>query len=243
MKKTILFILLAALILLASCSAENENNEKNIVKTFGFKNLDMSEKIADINNIEAITEISAQIILCCVKSCKEVSINDLDEFNFTYEVEVRKIYLNVNDRLKEGDIIAVSSSEGIILANEAKARFGSSAHAQKFGYFNNDYGDNDYFTASCYDAVPIEVGKTYIMYLTDEYLENWSLYAETGRMYLYEIEGDMVYSGVDRNKLDLSFKKLEKQIIGDIEKRTGRVDEIGFDAYLDELAKKQVNSK
>jgi hypothetical protein len=79
------------------------------------------------------------------------------------------------------------------------------------------------------------------MYLTDEYSENYSVYAETGKMFLYEynIANEVIYQGINYDKLEITFDELEAQIYEDITNRTGRADEIGSDAYIDELG--QIN--
>ncbi len=41
----------------------------------------------------------------------------------------------------------------------------NNATAKKLNILQGEYNDNEYITSSTWDAVPIEVGKTYIMFI------------------------------------------------------------------------------
>lgn len=236
-----LFIILICGILLIACSSNSKVSDRIIVQQYGFKTLEMADAIAELNTIESITEISSNVVLCKVIKLNNVSVTQTNQLDFEYEVQIEKVYLNANNLLNDGDIITISSSEGIIKGSEFNKLIKDSKHANKFGYANIEYKENEYITSSYYDAIPIEVGKTYIMYLTDRYYETYKVFAESGRMFLYEYTDEVVYSGSEFLKNDLSFEELETQIYNAIKNRTGRADEIGYHSYLEELGKTQKN--
>jgi len=248
-KLSYIFILLMLLtVVLISCensvssdmSAETEE-ERVIVKTLGYVDLTMGSPIADVNSLDVITELSTQTVLCSIESVEKISTTEMNFLNFNYNVKILDIYMDTNDRLEIGDVIPVSTSEGIIKANEAAEMFKYSSRAQKYGIVQGDYADNEYFVSSVWNAIPIEVGKQYIMYLTDEYLETDGVYAEGGRQFLYEYTEQNVYS--TRDRIPESTDQVIEKIKSHIANRTGRADEIGYYPYLDELAEKQRNEK
>lgn len=239
--KRIAFLLIT-IFLLSSCNMQSEaQTTKNIVEEFGFVDM-LADEIADINSMEAITEISSQIILCEVKDRTEMIWTETNMFNFTYEVEVIEVYLDTHDNLEPGDIITVSSSEGLVPAKEAAEIVSETPRAQKLGILQGEYNDNDYIRCSAWDAIPIEVGKTYLMYLDDCYLEREGKYAESGRTYLFEYADNAVYQKRNMEDTGLSFHEILTQVKDHIDKRTGRADEIGYYPYLEELGRQQAAS-
>ena len=247
-KMNILLIVLLMLFSLVSCKQYQENNitvrdkeiaERNIVDVIGFTSDNMMYNVADLNSIEAITEISTQIILCRVDKVEEVFMTEINLLRFIYDVTIEEIYMDVNNMLKIGDTVKVSTAKGIIKGRDFNKIAGNSAHAQKFGYANKNYEDNEYIVSSSFGGIPVEEGKTYIMYLTDRYFENEKLYAETGRQFIYEYSDGVLYQGLDYEKMDINIIKLKEQITRNIKNRTGRADEIGFDNYIDELGEMQ----
>ncbi|MCQ2431397.1 MAG: hypothetical protein MJ175_02205 [Clostridia bacterium] len=254
MRKTIaiLLALMTIISILSSCgnSADQESNihsvdiepERVIVQEFGYISPSMSSQIADVNNLEAVTEISSHIIKCEIKSLDNVIYTDTDEFNFEYSVEVVEIMLDVSGTLAVGDIIPVTSSEGIMKASEAAKMIKDSPRAKKFGILQGKYNDNDYITSSTWDAIPIEVGKTYIMFITDRYYADEGVYAESGRSFLFEVEEQSVYSSRAMTRNKKTTNDIVSEILAQIEVRTGRADEVGVDQYMIELGEKQKNS-
>ena len=249
MKKIIAFLMMTVILSsLMSCAKQvniemterdKEISERIIAEKIGVTSNDLMSVIADVNNIEAITEISTQIVVCRVNKLQKAFVTEIGLLRFIYGVIIEEIYMDVNNMLKVGDTITISTAKGIIKGNDFKELFGNSERAQKIGYANREYEDNEYIASSSYKGIPVEVNKTYIMYLTDMYFESENLYAETGRQFIYEYTNGVLYQGLDYQKMDIDIEQLKNQITTDIKNRTGRVDEIGYDNYLEELGEIQ----
>ena len=196
-------------------------------------------RIADTSSLEARIELSTHVVKCKIISITSIILTETHELNFTYEVEVEDIFLNSGVQLNTGDIISVSSSEGILPASEAFEKFGEDIYVRKTGMFDrSEYYENEYVISSNYNAIPIEIENEYIIFLTDAYLESEHVFAESGYSYLYKVKDGYAFSGIKQDKVELESDVLE-MIIAQIEERTGRADEIGYFAYISELGKKQ----
>lgn len=244
MKMQPLCVILATMLLLSSCgtasdSATPETDERIIVEEFGYIEPSMSSRIADINNLEAITELSSHVIVGKVTDIEDITYTEIGLFNFQYAVEVTDLLMDARNSLTIGDRLSVTSSEGILKAADAAAMVADTPRAKKLGILQGAYADNEYILSSTYDAIPIEVGKTYLMFLSDEYLENEGVYAESGRMFLYEIEDQVVHTGRAMTLSEDSTDDVIDTIMAQIALRTGRADEIGSSAYMWELAERQ----
>ena len=216
--------------------------QRNIVETFGYIE-PMGSQVADVNNYEAITELSSQVVLCEVKKLLDVSVTDVGLFSFRYEIEISDILLDVGDRLEIGDTVQITSSEGILKAVDAAELIADTPRAKKLGILQGEYTDEDYIISSTWNAIPIEIGNSYLMYLDDDYLETEGVYAESGRSYLYEYHDQVVYSGRDMIKIESSLSGILETVSGYISMRTGRADEIGEAAYLLELQDRQIQER
>lgn len=245
--KRFIYYLLALMMLLfmmSSCvttsvSTNDSIDDKIIVEEFGYVTPSMSSQIADVNNLEAVTELSSHIIKCKVISLDDIKYTDINIFNFEYSVEIIDILLDVNDSLDIGDVIPVTSSEGIIKATDAAALIKDTPRAQKLGILQGEYQENEYITSSTWDAIPIEVGKTYIMFVTDRYLADEGVYSESGRSFLYEVSEQTVFSSRTMSMNERSTNDLLDDIFSQIELRSGRVDEVGASQYMRELGEQQ----
>ena len=235
-------LLVAGGVMLLNGEPEYVKPTRTIVKQYGYLE-PMGMQIADVNNYEAVTELSSQIVLCRVNGLAEVEISQSGQFSFCYEIEILDTLLDVGDRLQIGDTVRVTSTEGILKATEAAALVADTARAKKYGILQDAYAEEDYIASSTWNAIPIEVGNCYLMYLNDAYLEKEGVYAESGRSYLYEYHGQTVYSGRDITKNDLTLTEIMETVGSYISMRTGRADEIGDDAYIDELGEKQQREK
>ena len=235
-----LLTLVLAVVMLCSCTAAEpeetaaEIPEKNIIRTFGVKDNSLTSYIVDFNNLEYITELSTQIMMLKVLSRDSAEAGEIGTLNFRYTAEIIEIYHDTSGDFEVHDEIRFSSNEGMIKAKDAAELFKGSARAQKLGILQGSYSDNDYIASTNYNAVPIEVGKTYIVYLSDEYLESDGCYTDIGRSYLYEIDEDNVRMGY-RDPEIIKTEDIIAQIKADLEKRTGRADEIGASAYKKEI--------
>lgn len=241
MKKFI--CLLLAAVLLCSCAAETLPEEtaaetvvpeKNIIRTFGVRDNSLASYIVDFNNLEYITELSTQVMMLKVLSRDDAEAGEIGTLNFQYTAEIIEIYLDTSGEFEIHDEIRFSSNEGIMKAKDAAKLFEGSARAQKLGILQGEYTENDYIVSTNYNAVPIETGRTYIVYLSDEYLESDGSYTDIGRSYLYEIDNDNAYMGY-REPESQKTEDIIAQIKEDLENRTGRVDEIGPKAYRSEI--------
>lgn len=231
MKKQKILPVIAAMIItcvMSSCGNASKADERVIVKEFGYSAQSMTSEVADVNNLEAVTELSSQAIKCEIVSLDDASVNEMGQINFKYSVKVLDIIMDVDDSLKIGDTITVSSSEGIMKASEAAELVKDDPVAKKLNILQGEYSDNEYITSSTWDAVPIEVGKTYIMFITDRYLETEGLYSESGRSFLFECD--------DSNTDDI-IEKIRAQA----QLRTGRAVEVGASQYMNELGERQRN--
>ena len=74
------------------------------------------------------------------------------------------------------------------------------------------YTDSDYISSSQFNAVPMEAGGTYIVYLSSDSLETYGYYREIGYSYLYEVVGEDIYTGSDRILSELTLADTEKEI-------------------------------
>ncbi len=243
-KRKILPCLIAALTITCfagSCENVSQVDDRVIVKEFGYSAQSMTSQVADVNNLEAVTELSSQVIKCEIVSLDDASVNELGVLSFKYSVKVLDIIMDINDSLEIGDTITVSSSEGIMKASEAAELMKGNATAKKLNILQGEYNDNEYITSSTWDAVPIEVGKTYIMFITDWYLESEGLYSESGRSFLFEYDGQNVVHERSAVMSQKSTDDIVDEIKAQVELRTGRVDEVGAAQYMNELGERQRN--
>ncbi len=145
-----------------------------------------------------------------------------------------QLYINEIKRLIEA--VETTQSENIERAAELIA---DTPRAKKLGILQGEYTDEDYIISSTWNAIPVEVGNCYLMYLDDDYLVSEGVYAESGRSYLYEYHDQVVYSGRDMIKIESSLSEILETVSGYISMRTGRADEIGDTAYMMELGERQ----
>lgn len=243
MTRRICLLTLCAALLLVSCSTarEAEIQSRNVAEVFNSDPRNNACGGPDIDNIQAITELSTQILLCHVEKISDVEFTQLGSFCFTYEMKIEKILMDVSGELKENDIIPVSSTKGIITGTQFLEACAGSPQAQKFGYTKREYKENDIIISTAFGCIPIETGKSYLIYLVDSYDIGDKLdeYIEFGRMFLYEYTDGVLYEGMDYKKMKISYKQLEKQISADVKNRSGRRDEIGAMGYIRELEEQQ----
>jgi len=106
-------------------------------------------------------------------------------------------------------------------------------------FLQGEYADNEYIISSVNDAIPVEVGKSYIMFLTDRYLETEGKYGEMGREYLFEYTNGRIYRGKSMTVNEKNFDQTLSEIKAQISLRTGRADEVGWNQYMFELGERQ----
>lgn len=225
MKKKFLSLILAAM-LLTSCASQ-----RNIVAEFGFSKADESMNFTGLDyTLDIITEVSSQVVACEIVEIESGAISgDVLTADFKYEVKIVEDFFDATDAVNVGDFILVQCNEGLIPAKEAQELMEFSGALR---YLTGDYGENDYIRCSNQGALPVEVGKTYLMFLTDDYFEDYEMYVECGSQYLFEYRsGGKLYAENDDAK-SVTLDDVKSAIAN----RTGRADEIGRDAYILELA-------
>lgn len=244
LKRIMSYIFIILILIFSSCQNAELNSdtineitepEKIIIRTFGVKDNSLASYIVDFNNLEYITELSTQIMMLKVLSMDEAEVGSLGNLNFQYTAEIMEIYLDTSGNFEVHDEIHFASNEGMMKAKDAAKLFEGSARAKKLGILQGEYADNEYIASSNYNAVPIEVGKTYIVYLSDEYLESDGSYTDIGRSYLYEVNTTNARMGYEDPIETKQTNDIISQIKEDIQNRTGRVDEIGPKAYRSEI--------
>ncbi len=226
MKKLFLF-LLSAVMLFSSCA--EEKTERNIVAKFGFSRDDALSFTSIDYTVDIITEVSSHIAAVEIVDVKYGALEELSG-DFKYEAKVVKEFLDTTDTVKKGDILLVQCNEGIMPARDAQTLMAETGAEL---YLTGEYGENDWIIASNHNALPVEVGKTYLMFLTDDYLEAHGMYAECGSQYLFEYMGGLFPSLYAENE-DASAVTLD-DVKSAVKKRTGRADEIGMESYILEL--------
>lgn len=246
MKKIFLFFVVCLVASSCACSAPDYTplDGKNIVKSEIHKEFSMSSWIADVTTFDAVNELSTQIVKCKIVEIDYLEPTVFSTISFKYNVEIEEIYLDVGKRLSVGDVVTVSSNNGIVKASEAEKLFKNSAAASKYGILQDGpYAENDYIVYSMFDGIPIEVGNTYVLYLTDDYLDTENVYADIGYSYSYVITDSGVYGGADIVKLNMNEEELRNLVKKGISKRTGRVQEVGRNQYISELAAEQKSNE
>ncbi len=220
-----------------SCAPRQFHEDDIIIQKIGFTG-GMAEISVDLNNFVDVTEMSSQIIECTVLETKNISVNDLFDLVFTYSVWIDDIFLDTSGKLRKGDTIDIMTTEGYVRASNicALMRDKDAARAEKLGlYADREYAPNEYVLSSSWDAIPMENGRSYILYLTDQYLEKQDVYSECGYSFLFDVTGKDVYWKSGFIKYDLKKIALIKQIREYIDARTGRADEIGWGKYMSEV--------
>ncbi|MBQ8333592.1 MAG: hypothetical protein IJX93_07455 [Clostridia bacterium] len=216
MKKFI--CLLLAAVLLCSCAAETlpeETAAETVVRNY----VDIRRKetwydleciATDYSLIENIIPESTQILMLRVDSVKEVLYTG--SYHFEYGCEILKIYHDDSASLKVGDSISVFTTEGSMKASDAAAliRYPLTYHGKKT--LTESYTDSDYISSSHFNAVPIEIGGTYIVYLSSDSLERYGYYNEIGYSYLYEAVGENIYTSSERVLSEKKLEDVEKEI-------------------------------
>jgi len=225
--KKILLTVLSALLLLTSCTEEVP--ERNIVAEFGFSREDSLSFTSIDYTVDIIAEVASHIAAVEVVNVKYGALEELSG-DFKYEVKVVKEFLDTTDTVKKGDTLLVQCNEGIMPARDAQTLMAETGAEL---YLTGEYGENDWIIASNHNALPVEVGKTYLMFLTDDYLEAHGMYAECGSQYLFEYKGGLFPSLYAENE-DAAAVTLA-DVKSAVKNRTGRADEIGMEAYISEL--------
>ena len=215
-----------------------------IIQKYGFSG-GMADISVDLNNFVDITEMSSQIIECTVIETKNIKVNDLFDLVFTYSIKVDDIFLDTSGKLKNGDVLEIMTTEGYIKAADIYPLMleKDAERARKLGLFTDrDYKPNEYVLSSSWDAIPMEVGRTYIVYLTDQFFDKQGVYSECGYSYLFDVTESDVYWRSDLILYDLKRSDLITTIQGYISARTGRADQLGWSQYMAEVQAERITN-
>lgn len=238
---TMLTVFALCAMLFCSCSQTEEYDPwegKNIVKS-DVQSGELTSWMADTREFDAVNELSTQVIKCKVKGINKLETTVMGTISFKLDVEVEDIYLDIGDQLNVGDSIVISTNNALMTANDVLEKL-SVSDARNYNILQDGpYGENDYVLYSAFDGTPMELNGSYIIYLTDRYFDSEGVYADIGYSHVYAIKDSGIYVGDDITKSDMNERELIKFVKDGIEARTGRVQEVGEDQYLSELAERQ----
>jgi len=232
--KRIIVLLAAILFILISCQKqhsdimterEQEIAARSVAGIVGIGENSLIKWAIDVRDINAVTKSASQIVLCRIEKLEKVSLGYMfGDLNFEYEVTIEDIYMDINNILSIGDKVTVSSAKGIITGNEYK-KLAASAYSRTravshvIEYSNREYEENEYILSSSFNSIPFEVGRTYVMYLTDDWIEKNNCYFETGYEFSYEYTEGILYYGIEYKKMDIDIIELKEQILNDVKNR------------------------
>ena len=104
--KKLLLLLLSAGMILTACAEEEP--ERNIVGRFGFSREDSLSFTSLDYTVAIITEVSSHIAAVEIVSVKYGALEELSG-DFKYEVRVVKEFLDTTDTIKKGDYLLFSA--------------------------------------------------------------------------------------------------------------------------------------
>ena len=214
--KQLLTLVLAA-VMLCSCTAAEP--EETAAGTEVRNYVDISRKETwysmeyfetDSSLIENIIPAATQILMVRADTADDLLYTG--SYHFEYGCEILKIYRDESASLHVGDSISVFTTEGNMKASDAAAilRYPMTYHGSKV--LTEPCTDNDYISSSHFNAVPIEIGRTYIVYLSSDSLETCGYYDEIGYSYLYEVVGEDIYTGSERILSEMTLADAEQEI-------------------------------
>lgn len=214
--KQLLTLVLAA-VMLCSCTAAEPDmpaagtevrNYVDISRKETWYSMEYFE--TDSSLIENIIPAATQILMVRADTADDLLYTG--SYHFEYGCEILKIYRDESASLHVGDSISVFTTEGIMKASDAAAilRYPMTYRGSKV--LTEPCTDNDYISSSHFNAVPIEIGRTYIVYLSSDPLETYGYYDEIGYSYLYEVVGDDIYTGSERILSEMTLADAEQEI-------------------------------
>jgi len=181
--------------------------------------------------LQDIVEISDAAVIARVDGLTSASLTQkLHDLYFTYELEIGEVLFDTTGTLTSGGKIAMSSGEGAHTLAELKPKldYTGSVYIPKY---QGEHPDSDWVLAAQHLATPIEVGRTYLLFI-DEGGED-AIWIENGREFLWETADGMLIKGDGLSKWRDAYSLNE--VRGVIAARTGRCDEIGEQAYISEV--------
>lgn len=211
-----LFALVIAGIVLASVIMYQKNTpdpltEKNVVAEAGGG----SEWSFDTFSLEGAVYQSDLIVTGTVTGIEKITFSDTYSGSalpsFLYSVTIEEVILDRGEeKAKAGNVIPFQAyTNGYIPAKDydlyAK-RWSSRLYLDP----GEKRGENDYLRFTCGDTIPIEEGKTYVLFLRKP--EGSDAYLPATQSQIHEWNGKRLKSGVDGVRCKYSLKELVKMI-------------------------------
>ena len=202
---------------------------------------------------ETVTELSTQIVVCTLRKREIVRWDAANGFQSLYTAEIGDVLMDVRGTMAVGDEIRFSSYNGLIPAAEAAEfleetdGYANRAEWQKLASDLRAAPEDSFIRSSGYDGIPLAVGNTYLLYLSDWGMEPYrkemgtdialiegpdDFFTESGLSHMYELRRGKVYRGRDTALMEITEKQLKEQIRDHISRRTGIAHEIGVFPYL-----------
>jgi len=210
------------------------------------------------NTAEVITELSTQIVVCTLWEREVQKWDAANGFQSLYTAEIDEILMDVRGTLSAGEIIRFSSYEGLIPVRQASAAMETmpaSAYSERSRELTDllrAAPEDSFVLSSGYDGIPLAVGNTYLLYLSDWGMEPYrkemgtdialieepdDFFTESGLSHMYELRRGKVYRGRDTAPMEITEKQLKEQIRDHISRRTGIAHEIGVFPYLQQYVR------
>ena len=186
------------------------------------------------SELSDVVELSDGAVVAVVR---ELSGFDRGErgasMEFTYTIEPTEVLFDTTGELTVGGGIEMMSNEGA-LTFETLAPVLDERELEFVTMLWNDQPENGWMLASMHDVIPIEIGRSYVFFLSKKG-RGWT---ESGREYLWEVmdgrpvTGDGTAKAYDDN---YTMEAVREAVTA----RTGRCDEIGEEAYEAEMLARQ----
>ncbi|MBQ4042616.1 MAG: hypothetical protein IJD06_01375 [Clostridia bacterium] len=202
---------------------------------------------------EVITELSTRIVVCTLREREVQKWDAANGFQSLYTAEIDEILMDVRGTLAAGEIIRFSSYEGLIPVHQASAAMetmpasASTQRSRELTALLRAAPEDSFVLSSGHDGIPLVVGNTYLVYLSDWGMEPYrkemgsdivlieepdDFFTESGLSHMYELRRGKVYRGRDTVPMEITEKQLKEQIRDHISRRTGIAHEIGVFPYL-----------
>jgi hypothetical protein len=182
-----------------------------------------------------VIEYATCILLCRIDAMEDVgatrtvSGNDDENpyvwtLNYSYSATAEEVLFAREGDVKQGDALSFSAGSGMVRINDLKHLLPPQEVTALGIDLHRQYSDSDYIATAKGNTIPIEVGKTYLVFLNEEY----GYYSDCGFGELYECDGEAVYAGWDMKRSETSSAELIGQTRARIEARSGIFDEMSM---------------
>ena len=190
---------------------------------------------------EVVTERSTQIVLAHIDSYEraEVSVaSNSASLVFLYNLTVLEIYLDVSGTLSEGDEIKLYTGNGIMWGPQLAKMSGGKRIMRQHGREFIEFSENEYVISSHCGEMVLEPGYIYLLYLNEYHIPGRGWYVLSDGRYIHEYTEGVVFTHRDYRRAGITIEELRQRTIDDVAARTGRVQEVGEEQYLSEVAER-----